>query len=75
MIIEDYISKEINSLDRSIVATPKTREDLDAFARANHGSLDVVLTQMAVQYGYTLAMQNVSDVLQTIYKQNTSDKR
>jgi len=75
MIIEEYIGKEIDSLDRSIVATPKTREDLDAFARANRGSMDVVLTQMAVQYGYILAMQNVSDELRTIHKQNTSDKR
>ena len=66
MIIEEFIGKEIDSLDRSIVATPETREDLDAFARANYGSTDMVLTQMAVQYGYKLALQNVSDELKKI---------
>ena len=66
MIIEEFIGKEIDSLDRGIVATPKTREDLDAFARANYGSTDMVLTQMAVQYGYKLALQNVSDELKKI---------
>ena len=68
MIIEEFIGKEIDSLDRSIVATPETRENLDSFARANQGSMDIVLTQMAVQYGYKLALQNVSDEL----KQNTN---
>ena len=66
MIIEEFIGKEIDSLDRGIVATPKTRENLDAFARANYGSTDMVLTQMAVQYGYKLALQNVSDELKQI---------
>jgi hypothetical protein len=69
MIIEEYIGKEIDSLDRSIVATPKTRENLDAFARANYGSTDMVLIQMAVQYGYKLALENVSDELQTQHEQ------
>ena len=69
MIIEEFIGKEIDSLDRSIVATPKTRENLDAFARANYGSTDMVLTQMAVQYGYKLALENVSDELQTQHEQ------
>ena len=55
MIIQEFIGKEIDSLDRSIVATPETRENLDSFARANQGSMDVVLTQMAVQYGYLLS--------------------
>ena len=66
MIIEEFIGKEIDSLNRSIVATPETRENLDAFARANYGSTDMVLTQMAVQYGYKLALQNVSDELKQI---------
>jgi|TARA_B110000208_G_C11552835_1_gene352343 hypothetical protein len=66
MIIEEFIGKEIDSLDRSIVATPETRKNLDAFAKANQGSMDVVLTQMAVQYGYKLALQNVSDELKQI---------
>ena len=65
MIIEEFIGKEINSLDRSIVATPATRENLDSFARANQGSMDVVLTQMAVQYGYLLALNNIKDELKS----------
>ena len=65
MIIEEFIGKEIDSLDRSIVATPETRENLDAFARANQGSMDVVLTQMAVQYGYLLALNNIKDELKS----------
>ena len=65
MIIEEYIGKEIDSLDRSIVATPETRENLDSFARANQGSMDVVLTQMAVQYGYLLALNNIKDELKS----------
>ena len=40
--------KEIENLKRSIVATPETREKLDAFAKANNGSSDFLLTQMAV---------------------------
>ena len=69
MIIEEYVGKEIDSLDRSIVATPETRENLDSFARANQGSMDMVLTQMAVQYGYKLALENVSAELQTQHEQ------
>jgi hypothetical protein len=69
MIIEEFIGKEIDSLDRSIVATPETRENLDSFAKANQGSMDMVLTQMAVQYGYKLALENVSDELQTQHEQ------
>ena len=69
MIIEEYVGKEIDSLDRSIVATPETRENLDSFAKANQGSMDMVLTQMAVQYGYKLALENVSDELQTQHEQ------
>mgnify|MGYP003678481087 FL=1 len=65
MIIEEFIGKEIDSLDRSIVATPGTRENLDSFARANQGSMDVVLTQMAVQYGYLLALNNIKDELKS----------
>ena len=69
MIIEEFIGKEIDSLDRSIVATPETRESLDAFSEANQGSMDYLLTQMAVQYGYKLALENVSDELQTQHEQ------
>ena len=61
--------KEIeNILDytkRSIVATPETREKLDEFAKANNGSSDFLLTQMAVQYGYVLALEMILRVAET----------
>ena len=63
MIIEEYIGSELDSLNRSIVATPETRESLDAFSKANQGSMDYLLTQMAVQYGYTLALNNIKQQL------------
>ena len=63
MIIEEYIGSELDSLNRSIVATPETRESLDAFSKANQGSMDYLLTQMAVQYGYTLALNNIKEQL------------
>lgn len=71
MIVEEYIGKEIDSLSRSLVATPETRENLDSFAKANHGSMDYLLTQMAVQYGYKLALDNIADIC----KQNTNTER
>ena len=55
--INKLINKELTTFDRSIVATPKNRAALDAFAKANQGSADIVLTQMAVQFGYNEALR------------------
>ena len=63
MKIQDYIKDEISKLDRSIVATPQNREYLESFAKANQGSMDLLLMQMAVQYGYKIALENVQDEL------------
>lgn len=57
--LQDYIEKELQSLDRGIVATPDTRDHLEAFAKANNGSLDIILMQMAINYGYKLALENL----------------
>ncbi len=57
--IQDYINKELSKMDRLLVATPSSRDNLDAFAQANQGSMDVVLTQMAVNWGYKIAMENI----------------
>ena len=62
--ITEYINKELKKMDRHIVATPETREFLDNFSRANQGSMDMVLTQMAVNYGYKIALENVADEIQ-----------
>jgi len=62
--LKEIISKELNKLDRSIVATPKSRENLESFSNANHGSNDVLLTQMAIQFGYKLAMDTIVDIIE-----------
>ena len=57
--IQDYINKELSKMDRLLVATPSSRDNLDAFAQANQGSMDVVLTQMAVNLinNYLISLQ------------------
>jgi len=62
--LKEIISKELNKLDRSIVATPNSRENLESFSNANHGSNDVLLTQMAIQFGYKLAMDTIVDIIE-----------
>ena len=57
--MKDYITQELAAIDRSIVATPRTREDLESFAKANNGCNDMLLMQMAMQYGYKLALENI----------------
>jgi len=61
--VEKFIADELKSLDRGIVATPNTREDLEAFAKANNGSMDILLMQMAMNFGYKIALENVQDEL------------
>lgn len=60
MSIQDYIKEEMRKLDKGIVATPKDREYLESFANANHGSMDLLLMQMSMQYGYKIALENVT---------------
>lgn len=63
MILQEFISTELESLTRSLVATPETRENLDHFATGNGGCSDFILTQMAVQYGYKLALEEIKEQL------------
>ena len=58
--IKDFVEHELKMLDRGIVATPR-EEVLDMFAQANHGTNDFLLMQMAKNYGYKLALENVAD--------------
>jgi len=53
----------MSKLDKGIVATPKDKEYLESFALANHGSMDLLLTQMAIQFGYKTALENVQKEL------------
>ena len=57
--VTEYIDNQLKTLERGFVATPATAEDLEAFARANNGSMDIILMQMAVQYGAKLAYENI----------------
>ncbi len=57
----DLIDTELKSMERGIVATPGTRAQLESFAQANQGSMDIVLMQMAIQFGYKMALQTIQD--------------
>ena len=61
----DFIQDEISKLDRGIVATPQDREYLESFANANRGSNDFLLMQMAIQFGYKMALENVGEHLES----------
>ena len=60
--LKEYIENEFKALDRSIVATPKSREYLERFANANNGSMDILLMQMAINFGYKIALENLQDL-------------
>ena len=64
--MEDFFKAQFKMLERGIVATPNSREDLDSFAKANGGSMDVLLVQMAVNYGYKIALENVQEELEKV---------
>ena len=57
----DLIDTELKSMERSIVATPDTRAQLESFANANQGSMDMVLMQQSIQFGYKMALQTIKD--------------
>tara|TARA_B110001450_G_scaffold232410_1_gene234971 strand:+ start:53 stop:277 length:225 start_codon:yes stop_codon:yes gene_type:complete len=69
--LEEYIKDEFKALDRGIVATPNNREYLEKFANANNGSMDILLMQMGINFGYKIALENLQDIC----KQNTSTER
>ena len=56
--IKKYIDKELSKVERGLIAIP-TEEYLDAFTKANNGSNDFLLMQMAKNYGYKLALENM----------------
>ena len=62
--LNEFLEGELKMLDRSIVATPESRESLESFAKSNQGSMDVLLMQMAMNFGYKLALENVKDTLE-----------
>ena len=64
--MQEIFAIEFKRLQGGIVATPETREDLESFAKANHGSMDMLLMQMAIQYGYKIALENVKEGLELL---------
>ena len=61
MDIKEYIKSEMAKLDKGIVATPPNREYLESFAKANQGSSDMLLMQMAINFGYKIALENFKE--------------
>ena len=61
--LKNYLQEQFKMLDRGIVATPDSREYLESFANANGGSADLILMQMAMNYGYKIALENVEETL------------
>lgn len=59
--MREYIENELESLRKSFIATPESREDLEAFAMANKGQSDALLMMMSIQYGYKLALENLKN--------------
>jgi hypothetical protein len=59
--MEKFFEEQFKMLSRGIVATPNSREDLEQFAKANHGSMDLLLMQMAINFGYRLALENFQE--------------
>lgn len=64
--MEKFFEEQFRMLDRGFIATPNTREDLESFAKSNQGSMDIVLMQMAMNFGYKMALENVKEELQKV---------
>jgi len=60
--IQEWLNNQQEMLDRGIVATP-TEEYLERFTAANGGSGDFLLMQLAKNYGYQLALDNLQNQL------------
>ena len=53
----------IEEVNNSIVETPTSRENLELFAEANGGSLDMLLMQKSIQFGYQIALEKVRELV------------
>ncbi len=60
--MEEFLKKQMEMLDRGIVATPSA-EYLEDFAKANNGANDFLLMQFSKNYGYKLALELVAEKL------------
>jgi hypothetical protein len=66
--VKEFVEGMMKNLKRGIVATPETWDQLEAFAKANNGSMDVVLMQMAIQYGMKMAFESVHSAIDGLDK-------
>jgi hypothetical protein len=60
--VMEFVHGRMSELNRGIVATPDNIENLESFAKANNGSMDMLLMQMAIQYGYKMAMEDITEI-------------
>ena len=64
LTVAEIIQDQLAKLDRGFIATPERFEDLESFAKANHGSNDFLLTHMAMQYGMKIALEFLAEELE-----------
>jgi hypothetical protein len=61
--VKEFVTAELKGLEKGFVATPSGRESLEAFAKANGGSMDILLMQMAIQLGAKMALERVLETM------------
>ncbi len=66
--VKEFVEGMMKNLERGFIATPESQEQLEAFAKANNGSMDLVLMQMAIQFGMKIAFQSVQSVANGLEK-------
>jgi len=61
----DFINTELSMLNRGLVRTPDNEVELERFANSNGGSCDLILMQMAKNYGYKIALLNMLESIKS----------
>jgi hypothetical protein len=61
--VKEFVTAELKGLEKGFVATPSSREQLEVFAKANQGTMDLLLMQMAIQLGAKMALENVLETM------------
>jgi hypothetical protein len=60
--LNKYIKKELKKLENSFVKTPESRQELEEFGELEKGNgRNALLMQMAVQFGYKIAMEEINE--------------
>ena len=66
--LNEYFESEFGKLDRSLIATPKTRENLESFSKASGTEGWFLPMQFAMNFGYKMALENVKDEVTNLTK-------